>query len=45
MGFAFASMLARPCGLTACSCSYGRVFAFGPFAPSPHGADLAYSYS
>ena len=32
-------------GLAACSCSYGRVFAFGPFAPNPHGSDLAYSFS
>ena len=32
-------------GLAACSCSYGRVFAFGPFASNPHGSDLAYSFS
>lgn len=39
------SALARVSGLTVGSCSYGRLFAFGPFAPAPRGADLAYNFS
>ena len=31
-------------GLTASSCSYGRRFASGPFAPVPYGSNLTFSY-
>jgi hypothetical protein len=44
LGFAVACQLARASGLTARSCSYGRRIAFGPFAPPPHGENLAYGY-
>ena len=31
-------------GLTASSCSYGRRFASGPFAPVPYGSNLTFGY-
>ncbi len=40
-GFAVACQLAHASGLTARSCSCGRSFAWGPFAPAPRGASLA----